>query len=122
MELTEAPFRKATDGDVFATPEPLVPLRPLSYRVIVQPLEEPYKGLIIIPPSVRAKEKEVPTRGIVVGLGPGMLTKYGERWPMPDIKPGDIVLFHKHSGIKFEMDGQQYVSVHDSHIIAVLED
>jgi co-chaperonin GroES (HSP10) len=118
-ELIEAPFRKATDGDVYHTLAPDIPMRVLSNRVIVKPAEEEYKGLIIIPTTAK---KDAPTRGVVVAVGPGMLTKYGERWTMPDIKPGDTVLFHKHTNQPFELNGEKLYNLRDDSIIAVLEE
>ncbi len=118
-DLIDAPFAPAVDGDVYLTAKPAIPLRTLNNRILLEPLEDEYKGLIIIPKTVK---KEVPIRGRVVAIGPGMLTKYGKRWTMPDLTVGDIVLFYKHSGIVFEMDGKNYLGIRDDNVIAVLEE
>jgi chaperonin GroES len=118
-DLIDAPFAPAVDGDVYLTPKPTIPLRTLNNRILLEPLEDEYKGLIIIPKTVK---KEIPIRGRVVAFGPGMLTKHGTRWTMPDLKIGDVVLFYKHSGIPFMMNGKEYLGVRDDNLIAVLED
>ena len=115
----DVPFADAVEGDVYLTPDPLIPLRTLSSRIIVEPIEEEYKGLLILPKTAK---KEPPIKGRVVSVGPGMLTKDCKRWPMPDVKPGDIVLFYKHSAQTFEMNGKEYLNVRDDSLQAVLEE
>ena len=121
-DLVDAPFAPATDGDIYKTPQPRIPMRVLSSRVVVRKIDDEYRGRIIIPKTAK---KDPPMKGEVVAVGPGMLTKHGERWTMPDIKPGDIVFFHKWAGQEFRIgsaiDGELYFNLRDDNILAVLE-
>ena len=70
-------------------------LKPLNDHLVVERLVEDSisKGGIIIPDT--AKEK--PTRARVMAVGSGKRDKNGSRL-VPEVKPGDIVLFGKYSG------------------------
>lgn len=94
--------------------------RPLNGQVIVEPLEEAYTGVIIIPDNVK---KERPTRGRVRAMGPGMLMKSGARWPMPDCKPGDEVIYRAEGSMEFKLsaDGVKLVAVRDSQVLAIID-
>jgi chaperonin GroES len=91
-------------------------LRPLNTRIIVRP-DEPEsrsRGGIIIPDN--AKEKKA--RGTVVAVGPGMLMKTGERWPMPPISPGDRVLYSKYAGQEVKIDDVLHIVIRDEDCMA----
>lgn len=93
-------------------------LKPLNNKIILEPLgaEEQTKGGIIIPPT--AKE-EKPEQGKVLAVGPGKLTKGGERVPM-DVKVGDTVIFSKYSPSEIKLDGKEYLVVSEEDILAVV--
>ena len=88
-------------------------LKTVLNKIIVEPVEAETKTAsgIIIPDS--AKEK--PQKGIVVATGKG---KHDE--PM-EIKVGDAVLFGKYSGTEVELDGEEYIIVKQSDILAIME-
>ena len=90
-------------------------LKPLADRVIVKPLEEKEKkrGGIIIPDT--AKEK--PQEGEVVAVGPGTFSDTGERIA-PEVKKGDKVLYGKYSGTEVTVDGNEYLILRESDILA----
>ncbi|HUP00365.1 MAG TPA: co-chaperone GroES [Gemmatimonadota bacterium] len=92
-------------------------LNPLADRVVVKPLEEKEikKGGIIIPDT--AKEK--PTEGTVIAVGPGKIAENGERIK-PDVKKGDRVLYNKYSGTEISFEGQEYLIIRDSDILATI--
>jgi chaperonin GroES len=90
-------------------------LKPLADRVIVKPLEEQEKkrGGIIIPDT--AKEK--PQEGEVIAVGPGKIADNGERIK-PEVKKGDRVLYGKYSGTEVTVDGNEYLILRESDILA----
>jgi chaperonin GroES len=85
-------------------------VKPLSDRVIVQPLEEKEvkKGGIIIPDT--AKEK--PQEGTVVALGTGKLDDNG--------KVGDKVLISKYGGTEIKIDGENYLIMREDDILGII--
>lgn len=90
--------------------------RPLSERVVIKvlPEEDVSPGGIILPDN--AKEK--PQRGQVVAAGPGR-TEHGVLVPMT-VQVGDVVLFGKYSGAEVKIDGETYLIVKESEILAIL--
>ena len=93
-------------------------IRPLHDPVFVKRIEEETKtkGGIIIPDS--AKEK--PTKGEVVAVGKGSRNEAGQVVPL-DVKKGDVVLFAKWGGTEVKVDGEDYLIMKESDIIAVEE-
>ena len=93
-------------------------LKPLSDRVVVKPLAntETTKSGIVIPDTI---EKEKPEKGEVIAVGPGKLLENGSRSPM-SVRPGDKVMFKKYSPDEVKVDGQQYLVLEESDIIALL--
>jgi chaperonin GroES len=91
-------------------------IRPLHDRVLVKRIEEETKtaGGIIIPDT--AKEK--PTRGKVIAVGKGSRNEAGNVVPL-DVKNGDVVLFAKWGGTEVKVDGEDFVIMKESDIIAV---
>lgn len=87
-------------------------IKPLADRVLVKPAaaEEKTIGGIIIPDS--AKEK--PLKGEVVAAGNG--TKDEEIV----LKPGDKVLYGKYAGTEIEWNGEQYLIMRQSDILAII--
>lgn len=93
-------------------------IRPLHDRVLVKRVEEEQKTKsgIYIPDT--AKEK--PMEGEVVATGPGARSEDGKVIPM-DVKKGDRVLFAKWGGTEVKIDGQEYLIMKESDILAVVE-
>ncbi|MBE3576568.1 MAG: co-chaperone GroES [Limnochordales bacterium] len=91
-------------------------LKPLADRVVVKPIEqeEKTKGGIVLPDT--AKEK--PQEGEVVAVGPGRLLDNGQRAPM-EVKVGDRVVFARYSGTEFKVDGETYLVLRESDILAI---
>ncbi|MDQ3427978.1 MAG: co-chaperone GroES [Gemmatimonadota bacterium] len=91
-------------------------IQPLEDRVVIRPSEEAeaMRGGLYIPDT--AKEK--PTQGEVVAAGPGRVEK-GERIPM-EIKAGDQVIYGKYSGTPYTFDGEEYVIIKATDVLAKL--
>ena len=89
---------------------------PLADRVVVKPLEETeqMRGGLYIPDT--AKEK--PQQGEVIAVGPGRYEK-DKRVPM-DLKVGDRILYGKYSGTEVTIDGQQYLILRESDVLAIV--
>lgn len=92
-------------------------IKPLSNRVVLKHLEaeEKTKGGIIL--TAGAKEK--PQEAEVLAVGPGE-TVDGKIVPM-QVKVGDKVIYSKYAGTEVKLDGQEYVIVKESDILAVVE-
>jgi chaperonin GroES len=92
-------------------------IQPLADRVVVQALEETeqMRGGLYIPDT--AKEK--PQQGTIVAVGPGKLSDEGTRIE-PDVKVGQRVLYGKYSGTEVNVDGEEYLILRESDILAVI--
>ena len=62
--------------------------------------------------------KAKPTQGEVIAVGPGRFEK-GERVPV-DLKVGDQVIYGKYSGTNYTFEGQEYVIIKASDVLAKL--
>lgn len=93
-------------------------IQPLSDRVVVQALEEAeqMRGGLYIPDT--AKEK--PSQGNVMAVGPGKISDDGVRMEM-DVKVGDKVLYGKYSGTDVTLDGEEYLILRESDILAIVK-
>ena len=87
-------------------------IKPLTDRVLIKPApaEEKTVGGIIIPDT--AKEK--PLQGEVLAVGGG--TKDEEMV----LKAGDRVLYGKYSGTEVELDGEKYLIMRQSDVLAII--
>jgi chaperonin GroES len=92
-------------------------VKPLADRIIIKPLEADQKtaGGIIIPDN--AKEK--PQKGEVMAAGPGKVADNGQKIAM-SLKKGDKVLYGKYSGSEVTIDGEEYIIMRESDVLAVI--
>lgn len=92
-------------------------LTPLGDRVLVKPSpsEEKTKGGVILPDT--AKEK--PQKGEVIAVGKGKITEEGKLIEM-EVKPGDQVLYGKYSGTEIKYEGEDYLIIKQSEILAII--
>jgi chaperonin GroES len=90
-------------------------LKPLADRVVIKPIvkEEVTKGGIVLPDT--AKEK--PQEGEVVAVGPGKLGEDGKRVEM-EVKKGDRVIYAKYAGTEWKYEGEEYLILRESDILA----
>ena len=93
-------------------------IRPLDDRVVIEPLEaeETTSGGIVLPDA--AKEK--PQQGKVVALGSGKLLESGKRGEM-GLKKGDVIFYGKYAGTEIKIDGEEYVILKESDVLAIIE-
>jgi chaperonin GroES len=92
-------------------------IKPLADRVVIKPntAEEKTKGGIIIPDTA----KERPVVGEIVAVGPGRKGDDGKLIPV-DVKVGDKVMYGKYSATEVTIEGQEYLVMRESDIIAVV--
>lgn len=87
-------------------------IQPLGDRVLVKPLaaEEVTAGGIIIPDT--AKEK--PLKGKVIAIGKGIDNKG------LTVQVDDTVLYGKFVGTELNLDGEDYLIMEESEILAII--
>jgi chaperonin GroES len=93
-------------------------IRPLHDRVLVRREEEETKtaGGIVLPGSAAEK----PSRGEVIAAGKGKITDNGDVRPL-DVKVGDKVIFGQYAGNTVKIDGEEFLIMSESEILAVVE-
>jgi len=89
------------------------PIAGTQNRVVIEPAaaEEKSAGGIIIPDT--AKEK--PQKGTVVAS-----SEVDEKGNKPTVKIGDLVLYGKYAGTEITIDGENYLIMRESDIVAVI--
>ncbi|MHB0962975.1 MAG: co-chaperone GroES [Gemmatimonadaceae bacterium] len=89
---------------------------PLADRVVIKASEEAeqMRGGLYIPDT--AKEK--PQQGEIIAVGPGRYED-GKLVPM-GVKVGDKVLYGKYSGTEVTLDGENYLILRESDVLAVV--
>ncbi|PQJ16603.1 co-chaperone GroES [Aureicoccus marinus] len=87
-------------------------IKPLADRVLVEPMAAETKTAsgIIIPDT--AKEK--PQKGKVVAVGPGTKDE------SMTVSVGDTVLYGKYSGTELKLEGNDYLMMRESDILAIV--
>ncbi len=90
-------------------------LQPLGDRIVVKAVEQETqtKSGIYIPDSA----KERPQEGSVIAVGPGRVNDDGTRMTM-DVAVGDVVIYSKFAGTEFEEDGEEYLIMKETDVLA----
>jgi chaperonin GroES len=93
-------------------------VKPLDDRVLIKQgeAEEKTTGGIVLPDT--AKEK--PQRGKVMAVGPGKLLDSGKRGDMT-LKKGNEVYYAKYAGSEIKIEGEEYVILRESDVLAVIQ-
>ncbi|WP_142413188.1 co-chaperone GroES [Hathewaya massiliensis] len=92
-------------------------IRPLADRVVIKRIEaeETTKSGIVIPGA----SKEKPQEAEIVAVGPGAVVD-GKEIKM-EVAVGDRVLFSKYAGNEIKFEGEEYIILSQSDILAVIE-
>ena len=92
-------------------------IKPLADRVVVKSLEpvEKTKGGIYVPDTAQEKPQE----GEIVAVGAGRMTEEGKQIKM-EVKVGDKVLYGKYSGTEVTVEGEEYLIMRESDILAIV--
>jgi chaperonin GroES len=95
-----------------------VNLKPLVDRVVIKPTEQEdvTSAGIFLPET--AKEK--PQQGKIIAAGPGARKETGERIAL-DVQVDDTVLYAKYAGTSIKLDGQEYLILKETDILAIVE-
>ena len=93
-------------------------IKPINSNVVVKAAtaEEVTKSGIVLPDTI---DKERPERGEVVAVGEGKLLENGQRAQM-SVKAGDVVMFKKYSPDEIKIDGEEYLVISESDILAII--
>jgi len=93
-------------------------LKPLGDRLVIKPIEQEdvTSSGIFLPET--AKEK--PQQGKVVAAGPGARKETGERIAL-DVAVDDTVLYAKYAGTTIKLDGQEYLILKETDVLAIVE-
>jgi chaperonin GroES len=102
--------------------KPKAHIHPLGDRVLLKPLSEEDLNKkstsgIILPETLN---KERPEQGTVLAVGGGKTTDSGELIPL-SVKKGDRVIFSKFGPDEVTVEGEEYLIVSESNILAVIE-
>ena len=88
-------------------------IKPLADRVLVKPAKAESKTASgIINPEAAQEKTQTAT---VEAVGPGT-----EKDPVT-VKVGETIMYDKYAGTQIKMDGEEYLIVKNSDIIAVIE-
>jgi chaperonin GroES len=93
-------------------------LKPLGDRLVIKPIEQEdvTSSGIFLPET--AKEK--PQQGKVIAAGPGARKESGERIAL-DVQVDDTVLYAKYAGTSIKLDGQEYLILKETDVLAIVE-
>lgn len=87
----------------------------VSNRVLIEP-EDEYAGSNIVIPEF---SQEVPHKGRIVLMGPGKRDQDGKLITFT-VRVGDRVAINKFQGDEIEIEGRNFIVVHEDDILAVL--
>jgi len=92
-------------------------IKPLGDRVVIELVEQEEKTAsgIVLPES--AKEK--PQEGKVVAVGSGRVTDSGEKVAL-EVAEGDRIIFSKFAGTEVKYEGNEYLILRESDVLAVV--
>jgi chaperonin GroES len=92
-------------------------LRPLGDKLVVKVKEEEAKTSsgIVLPDSAQEK----PQQGEVIAVGSGEVID-GKKVPL-DVHVGDQVIYSKYSGNEVKVEGEQFLIIKQSDVLAIVE-
>jgi len=97
-------------------------IRPLHDKILVKRIDAPQmtKGGIIIPDTAKEKSQE----GEVIAVGNGRILEDGKVIPL-EVKKGDRIMdriiFSKYGGTEIKLNGEEYVILDESDVLAIVE-
>ncbi|WP_253299888.1 co-chaperone GroES [Wolbachia endosymbiont of Chironomus riparius] len=90
-------------------------LKLLDDSVLIKSINEEKQGGIMLPSNAEKK----PTKGEVIVIGEGARNSEGVRLPLT-VKVGDKVLYRQWAGTEIEHDGEKFIVMKESDIIAII--
>jgi len=93
-------------------------IKPLHNHIVIKQQDETETmyGNIVVPDM----GKEKPLMGEVVAVGPGVYTVTGT-WLPTTIDVGETVVFPAFGGTKMTIEGEEYIVMKESDLLAILE-
>ena len=93
-------------------------LQPLHDNVVIKPIsaDEITKSGIVLPDTV---DKERPEEGEVIAVGSGKQLENGQR-STREVQVGNKVMFKKYSPDEIKINGEDYLVISESDIIAII--
>lgn len=94
-------------------------LKPIQDKIIVKPgkPEETTKGGIVLPDTARKRPRE----GEVIAVGQGKLNEQTGKRIASEVKVGDIVIYSEYGGSEITVEGEDYMILDESSVLAVKE-
>lgn len=94
-------------------------IKPLHNHVVIKQQDETETmyGNIVVPDM----GKEKPLMGEVVAVGPGIPAITGGYFIETKVQVGEIVVFPAFGGTKMTVEGEEYVVMKESDLLAILE-
>lgn len=94
-------------------------IKPLHNHIVIKQQDETETmyGNIVVPDM----GKEKPLMGEVVAVGPGVYSVTGQQFLKTEVKVGETVVFPAFGGTKMTIDGDEYVVMKESDLLAILE-
>jgi chaperonin GroES len=92
-------------------------LTPLGDRVVVKPKpkDQMTSSGIVLPDTASEKPQE----GSVLSVGRGRVLDNGKRVEM-EVKANDTVLFAKYAGAEVKLEGEDYLVIRESDLLAII--
>lgn len=92
-------------------------LKPLGDRIVIELVEaeEKTSSGIVLPDSAQEKPQE----GKVIAAGTGRVLENGQRIDL-EVKEGDRIIFSKYSGTEVKYEGNEYLILRESDVLAVI--
>ncbi len=93
-------------------------IKPIHDNLLIKTADESdvTSSGIVLPSTV---DKERPEQGEVIAVGEGKLLDNGQKATMT-VKVGDTVMFKKYSPDEVKVDGQEYLIISESDVLAIL--
>lgn len=92
-------------------------IKPLSDYIVVKAIvEELTKSGIVLPDTI---SKERPEKGEVLAVGDGKILENGTRSSM-SVKIGDKVMFKAYGPTTMKIDGEEYLMIRESDVMAII--
>ncbi|KXZ43428.1 hypothetical protein GPECTOR_91g582 [Gonium pectorale] len=93
-------------------------LKPIGDRILIQgaKAEDKTAGGVLL----ASESAEKPTFGTVIAVGEGREDEETKQLVKPNVTAGATVMYSKYSGTEFEEDGESYIVVRESDILAQL--
>ncbi|GFR49747.1 hypothetical protein Agub_g11905 [Astrephomene gubernaculifera] len=103
---------------VLPSSDKVAQLKPLGDRVLIKgaKAEDKTAGGVLL----ATDSGEKPTFGTVLAVGEGREDEESKQRVPPNVEVGATVMYSKYSGTEFEEDGEQYIVVRESDILAQL--